>query len=135
MKTAIIIRHASGAGGSSLAKTLYQISEDCVICEADNYFYDEDGNYIFDPSQLGKAHARCQKLFIDSLEMGIKLVICSNTNTTKKEYQFYVDKAIEAGYNVHVVVVERFLETKSIHNVPDDVVNKQIQRLRSSIQL
>jgi predicted ABC-type ATPase len=135
MKTVFIIRHASGAGGSSLARTLYDMSPESIICEADDYFIDWTGEYKFDPNKLGQAHEYCKNRFVLAIEDGAPLIICSNTNTTPKEYQFYLDKAIEAGYIVHMVVVERFMDTKSVHNVPDETIQKQKDRLKNSIRL
>lgn len=135
MKTCFIIRGVSGSGKSTLAKSLAAMNTDHCICEADEYFLDGKGNYNFDPSQLGAAHAYCRSVFEAAINSSVQLVICSNTNTTRKEYSFYVDKARQAGYTVHVVVVERFMDSKSIHNVPNEVLERQAEKLRQSISL
>lgn len=131
---AFIIRGTSGSGKSTLAESLACLASDSIICEADDYFIDADGNYNFDPNLLGQAHSWCKNKFAEAVKNRVQVVICSNTNTTKKEYQFYIDKAKNAGYTVHIITVERFMNTKSIHEVPDEVVQKQSERLRSSMQ-
>lgn len=133
MKIAFIIRGTSGSGKSTLAKSLAAMNPDHCICEADKYFYDSWGKYNFDATKLGEAHAYCRKIFEDALEAGTEVVICSNTNTTQKEYSFYVDKARQAGYTVHVILSERFMDTKSLHDVPSHTLDKQAEKLRQSI--
>lgn len=134
-KTFFLIAGASGSGKTTLAKTLTDMYPDSFcICEADSYFYDKDGKYNFDPSKLGAAHASCQKRFENALKTDTQLVIVSNTSTTAKERKIYVDKAAEYGYTTHVVVVERHLGTKSVHNVPQETLDRQVANLRQSIQ-
>lgn len=135
MKLCFIIRGISGSGKSTLAKSLASMNIDHCICEADSYFYNESGQYVFKPESLSQAHLFCRDLFSKAVEKGTSLVICSNTNTTKGEYKFYLDKALKMGYTTHVVVTERFLETKSVHNVPKEVLDRQVDKLRQSIQL
>ena len=134
MKKVFIIRGISGSGKSTLAKSLAEIYPSHMICEADDYFYDDKGNYNFDASKLGAAHASCKKKFEDALKANVHLIIVSNTSTTLKEYKPYVDKAAEYGYTTHVVLVERHLGTKSIHNVPQETLDRQVANLRNSIQ-
>lgn len=135
MKTVIIVRHSSGAGGSTFARTLASMNPSHMICEADHYFYDEFDDYKFNPAKLGAAHHYCKTKFEAALDANYQLVIVSNTSTTKKEYQYYLDKAQEYGYTTHVVVVERHLGTKSVHNVPQETLDRQVANLRNSIQL
>jgi predicted ABC-type ATPase len=133
-KVAFIIRGTSGSGKSILAQSLSYLNPNSVICEADDFFIDSWGGYYFNPNKLGEAHQWCKNKFQQALDNGVEVVICSNTNTSKKEYQFYVDKAKLAGYIVHVITAERFMDTKSVHNVPQEVLDKQVERMRLSIQ-
>lgn len=133
-KICIIIRGVSGSGKSTLAKSLASLNSESVICEADEFFY-RDGKYDFDPNLLGKAHDFCKHKFAQAIIENKPLVICSNTNTSKKEYDFYLDFARDHGYIVHVVIAERFSQFTSVHNVPNEVLEKQAARLRQSITL
>jgi predicted ABC-type ATPase len=133
-RIAFIIRGVSGSGKSTLAKSLAALNPDHCICEADAYFYDPSGDYVFRPESLGQAHNYCKNLFVQALNRGTQLVICSNTNTSRKEYQFYIDEAEKRGYTVHVVIAERFKDTKSVHNVPQETLDRQAEKLRQSIQ-
>lgn len=134
-KTFFLIRGASGSGKSTFARTLASMNPSHMICEADSYFIDRDGTYNFDATKLGAAHKYCQNLFEQALKDSVSLVICSNTNVNRRDYQFYLDKAKEYGYTTHVVVVERHLGTKSVHNVPQETLDRQVANLRNSIQL
>ena len=96
-KVAIIIRGVSGSGKSSFAKSLASLNSDHCICEADAYFYDKFGNYVFQPELLGQAHNYCKKMFTNALDRNTQLVICSNTNTTRQDCKFYVDEAKKRG--------------------------------------
>jgi uridine kinase len=134
-KIAIVIKGVSGSGKSTFARTLASMNSSHVICEADSYFVDKDGNYNFDASKLGAAHHYCKTKFEAALAANTQLVICANTNTQQRDYKFYLDKAKEYGYTTHVVVVERHLNTTSIHNVPQETLDRQVANLRNSIQL
>lgn len=135
MKFVIILRHASGAGGSTFARTLVTLNKNSCICEADDYFINTSGEYQFNPKKLGLAHEWCKRKFEAAIKSEVELIICSNTNVNKRDYQFYVDKAKECGYIVHVVVVERIFDTKDVHNVPQEVIERQKQNLKNSLKL
>lgn len=133
---AIILRGKSGSGKSTLAKNLAGLVHGAIICEADEYFVNPiTGEYSFDAAKLGAAHHYCKKKFETALQNRAPLVICSNTNTTEKEYKFYLDKANECGYIVNTVVVENVNSTHNVHGVPEEVLERQSQNLRQSIQL
>lgn len=131
----IICRGKSGSGKSTFAKSLASMVNESVICEADQFFINPiTGEYNFDVNKLAAAHHYCRSKFEQALKNMVPLVVVSNTNTTVKEYKFYLDKAIEAGYIVHVVVVENVHNTKNVHNVPEEVLERQVSNLRQSVQ-
>ena len=126
----IIIRAAPGAGKSTLAKHLSsEIKHNSEVFEADQYFY-QSGTYDFDPSKLYQAHANCQDRFRKFLSSNStkKTAIVANTNIKAKEMEVYVDYALKNGFNLKVIMVKS--QFKSIHNVPDEVV----QRMRDNLQ-
>lgn len=132
---AIILRSRSGAGKSTLARSLASLASGAVICEADQFFVNPiDGTYSFDANKLAAAHHYCRSKFEQALKNKAPLVVVANTNTTTREYKFYLDKARECGYITHVVVVENVHNTKNVHNVPEEVLERQATNLRQSIQ-
>jgi hypothetical protein len=114
VKRVVIYRGLPGSGKDyDINKMLG--SDDAVVCSADDYFMVErevnvgsDGDekfsrqmvYEFDPTKLPLAHAACMTKFLTALKAGIELVILSNTNTQKWEYENYVLAAELAGYDV-----------------------------------
>ena len=134
MNTLYILRSVSGAGKSTLANKFVNNGLVDVHYEADMWFYNEEGNYNFDASKLGKAHEWC-KLQTEAA-MNNELDICvSNTFTTEKELQPYLDLAQEYGYEVVSLIVENRNNNKNIHNVPDIVLQKQEQHLKTNLKL
>jgi predicted kinase len=99
MPTCIIMRGLPGSGKSTLAATL-NADLGGIICSADHYFM-VDGEYRYDPAQIGEAHKACRERFEAALAEG-RSVIVDNTNTRTWEYLPYVKAAREAGYKVEV---------------------------------
>lgn len=127
----ILIRGASGSGKSTLAKLF---SNNKVICCADDYFWDS-GEYKFDPSLLGKAHEYCRNVFISALDSGVETVIISNTNTTEKEFNFYIDEAKKRDIMLISLVIEKRHDNINLHGVPDYVIDRQAQNIKNSLKL
>ena len=133
MPNLILIRGVSGSGKSTLARLIIQSGG--FHYEADQYFVNGTGEYLFDPDLLSVAHRWCQ----DSVKVIMATVrediVVSNTFTTEKELKPYLDLAKEYGYTVTTVVVENRNNTESIHDVPQEIRQRQADRLRNSIKL
>jgi len=103
------------------------------VFEADQYFYDENGNYNFDASKLYAAHLDCQKRveelmkISDTTQYGDEIVV-SNTSTTEKELEPYLKLAEKYNYKVVSLIVENRHGNKSVHNVPDETMEKMRDR-------
>lgn len=135
-KVLVIVRGLPGAGKSSFANLVWN---DYAICEADKFFYDNEGNYNFDPTKLKQAHEWCQ----DQVETRMKdnqnnpqyypEIIVSNTFTQGWEMQKYFDLAEKYGYRVFSVIVENRHGSTNIHGVPDDTLKKMRDRFQISL--
>lgn len=133
-KLCYIIRGVSGSGKSTLALQL--ANQDIgKIFEADSYLIDEDGNYNWTPDNMLLAHYKCFHEFQESCEVGVSPVVVSNTNTSPKEFQKYIDAATAEGYTVISLVVENRHGGKDTHCVPEATLERQEQRIRSSLKL
>lgn len=130
MSTLYILRGLPGAGKSTLAK---KIVNPGMIFEADMYFIEDDGSYNFDASKLGRAHEWCQGCVNYSMSKGYGDIVVSNTTTTEKEIQPYLDMAAEHNYQVVSLVVENRHGGKSVHDVPEQSLEKM--RNRFSVKL
>lgn len=131
MKTLIIIRGMPGAGKSTLAQKLKLFSLDGVICEADQFFTDTKGKYHYIPHLVPSAHEWCRRKVITAMEQGVETIIVSNTTTTQDRVKPYLELAQAFGYQVQQIVV--FGDFGSIHNVPDETMDKMRQQLVSSL--
>ena len=132
MKTLILLRGIPGAGKSTFANFMFQSG---VIFEADQYFYDEDGKYNFDASELYAAHKWCQlrveKVMRENLTSNGEYfpeIVVSNTSTTEKELEPYLELARKYDYKVVSLVVENRHGSKSVHNVPEETIERMKQR-------
>ena len=122
-KVLYIVRGIPGSGKSTFAKTLTS-----NVFEADHYFYDNDGNYNFIPSEIKQAHKECQEFVRYAMESSFEKIAVSNTFTQEWEMQPYIDMAKEYDYKVFSVIVENIHGGKNIHNVPDDKIKQMKER-------
>ena len=97
--TLYLIRGIPGAGKTTFADELsifashfYDTPVHCF--EADDYFYDIEGNYNYDPSKIKEAHEECFRQTKFLLTEG-RDVIVSNTLTTEWEVAKYEELAKE----------------------------------------
>ena len=110
-KTLIIIRGISGVGKTSFAKLL---GYPCF--EADQYFY-HNGKYKFDPTKLFYAHNYCRANVEDAMINGEPKIIQSNTNTTEKEINPYIELAKKYNYQVFSIIMEKRHNGVNLHGL------------------
>ncbi|HIJ51003.1 MAG TPA: AAA family ATPase [Nitrospinae bacterium] len=131
MKTFILLRGVPGSGKSTVGKALSRLWEDRGFMvagpwEADSFMTNEKGNYEFDPKKLGYCHDRCIDTCRAAMAFGMAVVIQSNTNTQKWEYEKYLDAAKEFGYAVQTITVDG--EFENAHGVPAEKVQQMRDR-------
>lgn len=130
-KVLILLRGLPGSGKTSFANLIWS---SYVICEADQFFYDEDGNYNFDATKLGLAHKSCQVRVESMMQMNennseyFPEIVVSNTSTTEKELQPYLDLALRYGYIVVSLIVENRHGGQNVHGVPDEKLEQMRNR-------
>ena len=126
MKTLILVRGVPGAGKTSLLNTLkFDI---CV--SADDYHTDTNGNYNWKPENVKAAHEWCQSQVEDNMFAWdrAETIVVHNTFTQLWEMQPYFDLAEEYGYRVVTLIVENRHGSKSVHNVPEETIQKMKDR-------
>lgn len=131
IKDLILLRGVSGAGKTTLAERLAVGRE--AVFSADDYFMDDDNNYMFDGSKLKDAHADCQARTEAAMVNGDGVIFVANTFTRKWEMQAYFDLAEKYGYRVSSLIVENRHGGVNEHGVPDEAV--QAMRDRFEIKL
>jgi len=128
----ILVRGVSGAGKSTIADMMDWLGHRTVSFSTDDMFM-VNGDYKFDPSKLGEYHAatvqKVRDVMIARYEIKIpETIIVHNTFTEEWEMKPYFELAEEFNWRVHTIIVENRHGSKSIHDVPDDVVKAQKER-------
>lgn len=132
MKTLYLIRGVPGSGKSSFAQELLDCGIVQKVFEADSYFVDNYGTYIFDAKYLPQAHYICQDNTRYWLERN-RSVAVSNTSTTEKEVETYAKIAEETGAKFVSIIVENRHGGTNLHNVPEEKIEQM--RKRFSVKL
>lgn len=140
MKRAIVMQGQSGSGKSTYvlekSASWKEAGKSVIICSADDYFLNSKGEYCFDPSRLGSAHAQSLGKWIHALTSGIDIVISDNTNTTLWELYQYVQTAVALGYEVAVVrcvTSAAVAAERNQHGVPPAAVEAMTARLEKPL--
>ena len=121
MSKLVLIRGLPGSGKSTEAKKLFGFKH----FEADMYFIDENGEYKYEARKIRDAHNWCRLETYKAVENGLNVVV-SNTFTTNREIEPYFD--IADMFGITPVIVECKGKWKSVHNVPDEVINRMADR-------
>ena len=135
-KTLTIVRGLPGSGKSTFSNFIWN---DYAICEADKFFYDSEGHYLFEPSKLKQAHEWCreevEKRMIENRNnpQHYPEIVVSNTFTQEWEMQAYLDLAKKYDYRVFSIIVENRHGNTNIHGVPDDTLKKMKDRFQISL--
>ena len=118
-----LIRGLPGSGKSTLAEDLVDHGVVDQYFEADQHFE----NIKFDPCQLHIAHKKCFEKTKAFLSEGLSVAV-SNTFTTKKELDPYIQlaKVMEIPYTV--LIAENFHGNTSVHDVPKETVKRMRDR-------
>ena len=126
MNELILIRGLPGSGKSTLARQLFRPLYSSDVClEADLYFVDEYGDYIFDANKLHQAHKWCQDQTRKYLKEDRRVSV-ANTFTTIKELKPYFEIAKEFGITPIVYHCENRFQ--SVHNVPEETMERMKAR-------
>lgn len=115
----ILVRGLPGSGKTTLVK---RELPGIAHFEADAYFTDSAGNYVFDGSKLKEAHEWCYRKTAETLKQG-KAVVVSNTFTTLCEMRKYLMLESKT-----VTVIEVKSQYQNIHGVPDSTLQAMRNR-------
>jgi len=133
MKSLILLRGLPGSGKSTLAKKLGG-----AHFEADMYFTNENGQYIFNGADIKKAHEWCQNevqlaMILNHTTGTNENIVVSNTFTQEWEMEPYYKLAETYGYRVFSLIVENRHGGENLHNVPEDKI--EVMRKRFEVKL
>lgn len=125
-----IVRGLPGSGKSTLANKL--VLHHRFVFEADQYFLNEHGDYLFSPKELPKAHASCLQrceITLNAMRNNVmSAVAVANTFSCRWEMEPYFKLAKK--YDVSISVIDLFdqgltdeeLATRCEHGVPSTTI-------------
>tara|TARA_R100000664_G_C2743405_1_gene131599 strand:+ start:755 stop:1219 length:465 start_codon:yes stop_codon:yes gene_type:complete len=131
MKKLIIMRGLPGSGKTHYLNEKYgwQVWDfGAAVCSADDFFYNEDGEYNFVRWKIGQAHEACKTKAFNAMRLGFPKVCISNTNVCRWEYELYVRMGRHFGYEVEIVnlfdagLTDEELAERNVHGVPVEAI-------------
>ena len=126
-KAITLVRGLPGSGKTTFAEAMAGPLD--AVISADDFFVDRlTGEYKFDASLLGMAHASCRTRTELQMKTGLLRIFVANTFTTEKEMAPYIELASKYGYRVFSIIVENRSSTTNIHNVPAETLKKMAER-------
>ena len=136
----ILMRGLPGCGKSHYIETKLRNSvltlPNLEVFSADHFFM-VDGEYKFDPKNIGQAHASCFRTYLEFLyDMDImelpEYVVIDNTNISAYEMSPYIQAANAYGLD-HMITTLWYNPTlaaqRNIHGVPSHTIFAMYQRL------
>jgi len=158
-KHLILVRGVSGCGKSTIAGLFNGLvgSSSIASFSTDDLFM-VDGEYKFDPSKLSEFHARninnveehMKNVLKDRINHSVvgeigkgdlkdyfgpgdDIILVHNTFTEDWEMKPYYYLAKQYSWMIHTVIVENRHKSKSIHDVPDNVLEAQKSRFNIAL--
>jgi len=116
MSTLYIIRGLPGSGKSTLARELSD-----YVCEADEFFMNQNDEYRFDPAKLPEAHAYCLGEVESGMKVSIEKIVVSNTFSQRWEFAKYLDLANLYRYSIVEITLSGPL-FPNVHGVPHETI-------------
>lgn|SRR5574341_850587 len=113
MSNLILIRGLPGSGKTT--KALEYKKQGYKHYEADQYFIDPDGKYIFNPNLIIDAQDWC-KTMVKLAMLEEKNIVVSNTFTQMWQLDPYIVMGIKNGYNIKIIEMRGTYG--SIYNLP-----------------
>ena len=126
----ILLRGIPGSGKTTVAGLILQspTNRDPEILSADDFFVNDDGDYIFDGTKIKEAHNYCQFRCSERMRQGIARIVVANTFTQEWEMKTYFEMAERYNYRVHCVVVENRHGNENVHGVPENKLQQMKER-------
>lgn len=135
MKKVVCMRGLPGSGKDTYIKNRWSDRKGVSVCSADDYFM-VDGQYKFDASMLGMAHATCMRKFLHDLASDVETVIVNNTNINVWEISPYAAVAAAMGYQFEIIELKAQIEhciARNTHGVSAQQIGAMAESMRREI--
>ena len=130
-KVMFLMRGISGSGKSTRAK---ELGKGGAVFSTDDFFM-VNGEYKYDPKQIGRAHDWNIGRVGYAAEKGISPIVVDNTNVEAWHMRPYADLAQQHGYKVEIIEPQTpwsfdaaELAKRNTHGVPLEVIQKMIDQ-------
>lgn len=137
-RVAYIMRGLPGSGKSTLVQAIIKGSvwneNHSAVHSTDSYFM-VNGEYKFELEKLKENHQKNFEAFKQSLEAGVEIVICDNTNTRKWEYERYVEMAKKYDYEIHVIIAGEFSPKVCVFRCKHGLTEEKIAEMAERFEL
>lgn len=112
----------------------------CRVVSADSFFINDEGEYVFDASQLPEAHGYCFREFLRALRERHNFVIVDNTNTTAVEIAPYMLAASAFEYEPEIITIMPNgwsdlgqALARNVHGVSSNAIAQQFINIRDRV--
>ena len=126
----ILLRGIPGSGKTTLGNAILKSDPNDVVdlISADDYFVNENGEYVFEPSKIKDAHLSSQKRCEEKMINNSSKIVIANTFTQEWEMEKYYEMAKKYNYRVFSVIVENRHGNQNVHNVPHKKITEMVKR-------
>ena len=126
-------------GGGKSTWISNNVPANAVICSADHFFEDANGNYNWRVDLLPVAHRTCFDKYMRALvDDNVTNIVVDNTNTKRQFLKDYVIEANKLGIAVTIVAVNAdpiVAAARNVHGVPLQTVQRMQQEICNTLQL
>lgn len=130
-KNLIILRGISGSGKSTFSEEMIKQRKETKVHSTDNFFINQNGEYVFNPKKLGEYHAKNLQKTIESIKNQIWFIIVDNTNLLTPHFNPYISAWKHHNYHVSgVQFIPRDVSAHTkdnTHNVPPFAIEQMIK--------
>jgi hypothetical protein len=128
----ILVRGLPGSGKTTLSNIIlmWPSSEKPDVISSDDFFVNENNEYIFDLLKTKEAINDCQNRCAQKMRIGTQRIVVANTFVEESEMEPYFEIAKMYNYRVHTIVVENRHGSKNVHGIPKEKIREMKKKFK-----